>query len=598
MCRKILAVVAVAVAGWLAVSCRHSDGRLERYLTEAERILDTAPDSTVCSILHDSIDTPLLNGASEMQQGRYWLLLARMCHELPVKGMKWFYISAALNYLEGQDVSDDYVRALLLQSEMERREGDPTHAILTAMRACRAAEELDDDYLRAKTAEEMAAVFRASCRADEALRYMREAVAVYKEKSIDDEYALALSRMAYDCVRLNCMDDAAAILKSLGEKENITPELKIGMALAALELYSATEDFGKAEACGDTLLKYSDKVTDIPALYATIAGVKLGVGKTDEAAEMVGRISRVMATDRDSLSFYLASAKLRKIAGDLTGAISDEENADRMYERIYNDVLRHSVVSMQKNFYEDEAAAALVRAENRERLLRDMCILVVVVITVGFLSYRYRMHRKDAEISKRMSEIMLLTRELEVKDYNSSVFGQEIALKNNDIRKLSRALSEREAEIRTLNENSVDKSEKERLSAMIEELLRGRFSHLNTIINEYVEQQDGNYLAFYKNIEYELGKIRRPKNMMEIERLVDECKDGIISKIRVQLPGMRETDVTFIALTLAGLNARAIGLFMGTHPNSTYKRKKQLIKKISESEARDKDWFVEELIKC
>ena len=133
---------------------------------------------------------------------------------------------------------------------------------------------------------------------------------------------------------------------------------------------------------------------------------------------------------------------------------------------------------------------------------------------------------------------------------------------------------------------------------MVGNLLRGRFSHLNTIINEYsgVKESEENYFVFYKNIEYELDKIRRPKNIAEIERMVDGCKDGIIRRLRVQMPDMKERDVTFVSLTLAGLNARAIGLFLGIQGNSTYKLKKQIVERITQSCAKDKDWFLREFI--
>ena len=56
---------------------------------------------------------------------------------------------------------------------------------------------------------------------------------------------------------------------------------------------------------------------------------------------------------------------------------------------------------------------------------------------------------------------------------------------------------------------------------------------------------------------------------------------------------MREKDITLISLTLAGLNARAIGLFLGIHPNYTYRRKKQLIKIIADSSAPNAPEIVE-----
>ena len=196
---------------------------------------------------------------------------------------------------------------------------------------------------------------------------------------------------------------------------------------------------------------------------------------------------------------------------------------------------------------------------------------------------------------------MLLTRELDEAKADNTVLDKRMEEQSSDMSRLIGVLSEKETEISMLSAAmTYDRSERQRLSAMVSDLLRGRFSHLNTIINEYsgLQESEENYFVFYKNIEYELEKIRRPKNIAEIERMVDECKDGIIGKLRVQIPAMKDRDVTLVTLTLAGLNARAVGLFLGIQGNSTYKLKKQIINQISGSDAEDKDWFLCELGSC
>ena len=561
----------------LASSCNHGDERLDDYLERADRILDTAPDSTVFRLLNDSIEISMLSSATNRQMATYWYLLARMSHELSVNNTRDFFISGASRYFSTSEPSALGVKALSLHSELLRNNGDYHYAVVPALKAYGWSIGLGDENLRDMAERELTCALSFAPGVRDAMVFV-DIMIDFVGGVGDLERLTTLSKIMFDVDYGKCAGQLTA--DSVGGWPSSDTSSKIDRAFGGLGLHAATGEFDKAEIYGDSLVKYLSGRKDFALAYADVANVKAELGKYGEASELVAVAGENLAGWRDSLHYWLAVAKL----AERSGITCDEEcwkcKADSLFDVQYEDLVRTTFLRL-RNIYEDETDMAITKEAKTRKQLVVSLIGIVFGLILGVLFYRYRIQKKNAEINRKIAEVMLLTREVEDAKADNMALDRKVADQSGDILRLTDALSE-----------------KDRLSVMVGNLLRGRFSHLNTIINEYsgVKESEENYFVFYKNIEYELDKIRRPKNIAEIERMVDECKDGIIRRLRVQMPDMKERDVTFVSLTLAGLNARAIGLFLGIQGNSTYKLKKQIVERITQSCAKDKDWFLREFI--
>ena len=561
----------------IAASCYHDNRRLDGYLEKAEKILDTAPDSTVYRLLYDSIDESILSSATNRQMATYWYLLARMSHELSVNNPRDFFISGASRYFSTSEPSALGVKALSLHSELLRNAGNYSYAVVPALQAYKSAVKLGDENLRILAESGLADAFGGAPGVRDAMAHLDCLIDFIGEVE-DTERLISLSKIIfYESSRADGGKETADS-RVAGFLPDVVSE--IDSSFGRLGLYAVTGEFEKAEVYGDSLLEYLSGREEATSVCADVANLKAELGKYDEASALIAVARENLAGWRDSLHYWLAVAKLAERSGMVPDEKGYKNMVDSLFDVRYGDLVWQSLFLRLRNVYEAETDMALVEQTKTRKQLVVSVIVIVFCLTSGILFYRYRIQKKNAEINRKITEVMLLTREVEEAKADNMTLGRKVADQSDDILRLTDALSE-----------------KDRLSVMVGNLLRGRFSHLNTIINEYsgVKESEENYFVFYKNIEYELDKIRRPKNIAEIERMVDECKYGIIRKLREQMPEMKERDVTFVSLTLAGLNARAIGLFLGIHGNSTYKLKKQIVKQISQSGAKDKDWFVSEI---
>ena len=579
----------------LVSSCRQESRNFDYYLELAEENLETAPDSTAYHLLHDSIDDSMLSSATQRQLITYWYLLARMSMTLSVKVPKDFYLSACARYFSENEPSPLAVKTFVLWSGQLRGSGDYSYAIVPALRAYKAALDLDNEGLRLMAERELAEVLGRAPGIRDAVPHIDCLVDFVGGAGKLDRLA-TLSKFVFDA---GCDTVSSSVTVAIDSIPAATS--KIDKAFGGLGLHAVMGDFDKAEIYGDSLLIHMSGRGGHAAACADVANVKAELGKYDGASALLALARGHLVDWRDSLHYGLAVAKLADKSGMTDDRKVWKNVADSLFDNHYDDLIRRTLSLRLQNIYEDETNMALFKEEKTRKQLVLSLIGITLSLILGILFYRYRIQKKNAEINRKITEVMLLTRELDEAKADNTFLDKRMEEQSSDMSRLIGVLSEKETEISMLSAAmTYDRSERQRLSAMVSDLLRGRFSHLNTIINEYsgLQESEENYFVFYKNIEYELEKIRRPKNIAEIERMVDECKDGIIGKLRVQIPGMKDRDVTLVTLTLAGLNARAVGLFLGIQGNSTYKLKKQIINQISGSDAEDKDWFLCELGSC
>ncbi|WP_300859158.1 hypothetical protein [uncultured Duncaniella sp.] len=488
------------------------------------------------------------------------------------------------------------MKSLYYLARIKHIVGDNSTAMSSVMKCHEIAKKLNDQFWQARAADVISLVLSRSYYYEESIEYSKEAAKLYKNNGYDGFYLYTMGDLAARYNSLGQYDKCETILDSLQPKIEAFPTLKIYLLGIGHLMYEKKGEYTKAEEYGDTLLKYKD-ILEYPSTdLADIAFVKIAVGKLKEAKSLLTFSADKMESVNDSIFYYDAMVQLSKKEGNLAQAFEYQEILSKLDNKIFKNAVKQSAVAGQRNFYSAEAANTEKIAQRNKLLFIFSTIIGLLLIMIGTLLYHIRLNRKNTAISKQMTEIILLSKKIQEIDFEKESLSKKLAKHGEDIANLSTILSNKNNEIQLLAADlTQNKGQNELLSKKIQPLLQGRFSQLNIIINEYAAQEENetNYLAFYKNIKHEIDKFKRPENIQEIERMVDDCLDGIISKIRTQIPTMREKDITLISLTLAGLNARAIGLFLGIHPNYTYRRKKQLIKIIADSNASDAPEIVE-----
>lgn len=135
------------------------------------------------------------------------------------------------------------------------------------------------------------------------------------------------------------------------------------------------------------------------------------------------------------------------------------------------------------------------------------------------------------------------------------------------------------------------------LEKKVNELYNSRLDTLNMLCNEYFEKNDSEKirLTLYNEVENHILQLRDKKSLRELETIVNTYLDGIITKVRMQLPELKVNDLNFLIYLFAGFSPRAVCIFTNIKIKNFYNRRSRLKERILASDAPDRELFVSKM---
>ncbi len=572
----------------VATSCSTRSGQeIDSRLTSAERLMEEHPDSALAILndishpLHGSNDSLSLN--SEHREALYALLLTQARHKNYIDETNDSLISTAVSYFDRNDDAPRLMKSLFYHATVNSNDKNYPPAMTSAMRALQLANDLDDIYWQARISELIGHIFSETYFFEEAAEYYIHAAELYQMINLERGYLYAYCDLAVQYSNLLEYDKSLKLVDSIMCLTS-DPAIHSYCADIALPILTSLNKSKEAERFADTIIKHQNLIPLACKDYLYISELKFKLNKIDEASEFLNLAKKSVSNISDSLALQTVLANRYLDENNFPQASESLRELIKLQNSIASDIKQQSCVIAQRDYYSQQAVTAELRATKRLNMIIILCTGGIIFIGFLYSISRYKIHRRDTRINEYMAEILYLTSQRD--EYSEK------------IDTLSHSISSNKSAIDILKED-LDSTHKknEALRALSQNLFHDRLEHLNMLINEFYEADGSKETqhAIYKNVTQEIRKFTSPKNLSEIENVVNSCFDNVISKMRVQLPHLSSDDINFITLTLAGYSAKAISLFTGVKPNSTYTKKKRLITKISESDAPDKEWFISQM---
>lgn len=120
---------------------------------------------------------------------------------------------------------------------------------------------------------------------------------------------------------------------------------------------------------------------------------------------------------------------------------------------------------------------------------------------------------------------------------------------------------------------------------------KDRVHIVNTTVSDYFRETD--FDTFRSRIESAVGV--DGEDISELENYVNEARQGILRRLRQQMPELPEDDIRLICFIYAGLSYKTIRLLTDESMSNLYSRKSRLLRLIEASDTPDKNEFVEQL---
>lgn len=132
---------------------------------------------------------------------------------------------------------------------------------------------------------------------------------------------------------------------------------------------------------------------------------------------------------------------------------------------------------------------------------------------------------------------------------------------------------------------------------IITHLLRDNFKILNGICSSLSLEKDDeefNRKSLYKEVKIIIKKYGTDKKCMaELEEQVNKCTDGIIQKLRNDVPDLSEIEYRQFCYHCVGFSGKLISIFFKEQVKTVYSRKFRLKKKIIQSKSPNATLFLE-----
>ncbi len=498
-------------------------------LSEADALMEANPDSALA--LLQAVDTAAL---APDDRPYFALLLTQAQVKTGAPIASDSLISAALNAYRFSPNPDLRKRAHFYAAQLAHWQGKERSAMKNVIEAYDISKDLNDDYWIAKSAELISDILFKIYDYPESFQFEKEAVEFYQRagKTANHRYAICDLSQHYlmfgEPGRAYALADSIA---TIAAGENPPDEALENYALRIVIL--ALIDMKEYDRAKGLFARFYGR--DWPEeVKLDMFLAENAVNNVDNRTAYVSKLFEAYSLANghmDQVRIKYADYNNALLSNDFKTAALMADSLIQMQSEIAWDMLCESVLSVQRDFYVNKSLNEKKQSEFYSVLAIIIVVLSAIVILVVLVVYHYRMQAKRTELAVAASSLL-----------------------------------------------SVQKNYRE----VTRELFRDQWATLNMLCNSFFNlSSDGiKKETLLKSIEDEINKLKKPKNISQIEESVNRYHDNIIETLRQECGFLNKSDVVFITLIIAGFSPRAVCLFTDIKYKQYYQKKSRLCQRI------------------
>ena len=531
---------------FLSVGC--SSWRVNETLKDIESFIMERPDSALAVL--DSIDRTLLK--TDRHKAHHALLHAMSLDKNYIDVDDDSLASIAVKYFSRKGPEKYHARSLYYLGLSYYYAQDYKNAILEFTKAEKVAERSDSLYL-GMTKDIKATIYSATHNDSEALRLLKEAYDIYLELSLHQYINNTELRLA----NLYCNNDdflkADSLYIHLISSEKVDDFIKNSATKnkAFITISHYNKDYDKAAFLYDRLVNDSDASILTYKDYWAYAYSLSKVGRKEEAQSLVSQLKSVDSSGTADYWMYL----IEKSRGNSENALKYLEHTTTKTDKEVMKALQQSLALTQRDYYESEFINAEFKARNRQLIAISVGVSSVLVLVLLLWATSVYVRRQREEKEYYLNYANEIRRQLE-------------DAKNEDYPQLKRKYLE------------IYKSKFEMIGSLYEEyvLYRGKknaehaiYSKVSEIINAFIGDN---------------------ANQHQLESVLDDSLDGIVSMLRNEMPRLKDIDYSIFCYMIIGFDATTISHLLNITTNVVYIRRSRMRQHIEDVAPKHKDQFL------
>lgn len=230
--------------------------------------------------------------------------------------------------------------------------------------------------------------------------------------------------------------------------------------------------------------------------------------------------------------------------------------------------LEAPILNMQVELGINEKMELQMRSKY-DKLIFSLIVAIVVVVLSCFTYIKLIRKKTEVQLLKNKVEDTLNALDMEA----------------NRVKALTAIANDKERMVSTMRKSIAEQLGRE--LGRISDLLDAYYSDITKHVkhNQVIAELDKYVKEFADS----------PKGYRAVEHFVNEYLDNIMTKLRSEMPSLREEDYRLLCLIYADFSSNAICMFMGYDKNKLYKHKSKLKATLINSKAEDKVLFIKNL---
>ena len=517
-------------------------------LNHAEALMSKQPDSA--KIFLESINPNVIRTAKK--QARYALLYSQALDKNYIDETNDSLIRKAIDYYREHGSEREQMLAYYYLGRVQFNARSYQSAILSFLEAEKFAMLVNDTFFSGLIYRNISEIHNMTYNAEEELKYARKSLACFSRIDAPQYQGYALLRMS---IAYNNISDRVREAEFLDRAIEVAQECADTILWGAClnnyaQYYEIQRNYRKAK---DAILAIRDKLM-LPinlSDHSILAHCYARERQIDSMIFYLRQAWKMAENQADSATIFHRIYWIEKECNNPQKALDALEYCSDFQNGIVRHMLQQSTMATQRDYFQERTTFAEHKLKTEHRFW-TVCILSICLIfgIVAVYAYR-RIQWKNAEVDKYMN----------------------LACEIQDV------LENRNTE----------------MSRLVRQLFRDKFSLIDKLGCTYYERQNTptEQTAIYHDVKSEILNWGTDKHTkIELERIVDLCLDGIMQKIRSQIPDMKAADYDLFCYLCAGFSYRTISIFMQTKVENVYNRKSRLKVQICNSQVTNKDLFL------
>lgn len=540
-----MAFALMAVLSW---SCVHVG--VHGVLSDVENYVDDRPDSALVTLQALNINEI----DYDRDKALYSLLYSKALDKSYIDVASDSLIYPAYEFYQRKGSAEHRMQMWYYYGRVQFNATEYAYAAISYMKAAELAEKLNDNFMAGLACRGLSETHKLNFNYTEALQYMNKAYEYFYKSDKKQHADYALFAIANTYMQTSDYRTADSLYSIVYDNALKCREVNLQRLVLEDYIYKYSS---QNEPNYDSVISCAEYINDsLHIALSPYAQEEYIIALVNRGRIQEGlKLHAAFDGQTDPLVSYYNNYKIHKAIGDSDKSISFLEQAFMENNKLCQSIVRQSVSSVQRDYFQSEYKYQLYKRRVTS-VLWILSVVFLALLLVCLCRYYVKRNRsKQEKIDTLLIQIEDLAKEIK----DSSTICNEFSNK-------------------------------------IQQLYETKFKFIDAIGQKYYSYQGATRDKYIlREVHDMIALLADDKELESLEIIVNAYKDNVIILLRQEFPKLKPKDIQFMCYWYAGFSPNTMSLLLDEKIENIYNRKSRMRRRLDESASTYRVLFLEHL---